>query len=69
MRTLIQVAEKAGRPASGYRVYLGQALAAQGAAPPAIDELNRALADPQLPTEQRKFASELLGQIKSRSGL
>lgn len=65
---LIELAEKARISASGYRVYLGQAYAGAGDAKPAIDAFNAALADPELPEEQRKFAQGLLDQVRQRSG-
>ena len=69
LRKLIALAEQGARPTSGYRIYLAQAHAARSEAPEAIAEFSRALADPELSKEQRKFAEELLAQIKSRSSL
>jgi len=48
----------------GYRVYLAQSYAAQGDADSAMDQVTLALLDTTLPREQRKFADELLTQIK-----
>lgn len=69
LRKLITLAEQGSRPTSGYRIYLAQAHAARSEAEPAIAEFSRALADPELSKEQRRFAEELLTQIKTRSGL
>jgi tetratricopeptide (TPR) repeat protein len=69
LRKLIALAELENHPTATYRVFLGQSLAKQGQAQPAIAEFTRALADPDLPADQRKFASELLTQIKTRAGL
>lgn len=69
LRRLVELAERDARPASGYRIYLAQAYAADGQAQPSVDEFTRALADPDLSKEQRQFAEELLAQIKSRAGL
>ncbi len=69
LEKLIALAEEGRRPTSGYRIYLGQAYAARSEAQPAIAEFSLALADPDLSKEQRKFAEDLLAQIKSRAGL
>jgi tetratricopeptide (TPR) repeat protein len=64
LQRLIALAEKAGANVSGYRVYLAQAYAAYGDADGAMDQVTLALLDTTLPREQRKFADELLTQIK-----
>jgi tetratricopeptide (TPR) repeat protein len=64
LQRLIALAEKARANVSGYRVYLAQAYAAQGDADNAMDQVTLALLDTTLPREQRKFADELLTQIK-----
>ncbi len=66
LEKLIAIAEKAGRSASGYRVYLGQAHVADANPDPALAEFGRALTDPDLPPEQRKFAEECLAQIDAK---
>ena len=66
---LIERADAEARTATGYRLYLAQAYAADGQAQPSIDEFSRVLADQEISPEQRKFAGETLAQIKSRSGL
>lgn len=69
LEKLVAVAEREGQPASGYRIYLAQAYAADGQAEPSIAQFKRALADSDLSGEQRRFAEETLAQIKRRSGL
>jgi tetratricopeptide (TPR) repeat protein len=64
LQRLISLAEKAGANVSGYRVYLAQAYAAHGDSDGAMDQVTLALLDTTLPHEQRKFADELLTQIK-----
>ena len=66
---LIELADAASRPASGYRLYLAQAYAKDGKAQPAIEEFNRVLADADLPKEQRSFAEATLAQVKERAGV
>jgi tetratricopeptide (TPR) repeat protein len=63
LRYLIALAGKAQRPDTGYRVYLGQALASSGDGEPALVEFRRALADPELPAEQRKFAQQCVDRL------
>ncbi len=69
MEKLISLAEASGRPTSGYRIYLAQAYAADCQAEPALAQFRRALADPELPPEQRKFAQETMTLVKGRAGL
>jgi hypothetical protein len=69
LEKLIRRAEAEGRPVSGYRIYLGQAYAAQGAAVPAVEQFDKVLADPGLSVEQRKFAEETAERIRRRAGL
>lgn len=66
---LIDLAEKGNRPASGYRVYLGQAYASDGQAEPSLEEFSKALADPELPPTQRQFAEESAAMIRARIGV
>jgi tetratricopeptide (TPR) repeat protein len=69
LEKLIGLAEADRRSTTGYRLYLAQAYTAAGKGQPAIDNFIRVLADPELPEDQRKFASESLERIKSRTGL
>ena len=69
MRRLVELADAAGWPASGYRLYLAQAYAKDGQAGPAVEEFNRILADADISKEQRSFAEDTLAQIKERAGL
>ena len=66
---LIAMAEAAERPVAGYRVYLGQAYASAGDAKPAVEAFAKALADPELPVDQREFAEDNLARIRKRAGL
>jgi tetratricopeptide (TPR) repeat protein len=68
LEKLVKMADEQQRPASGYRVYLGQAYATDGQAEPALKEFAKALADPELPAEQRAFATESAAMIRSRVG-
>ena len=68
LEKLIKMAEEQNRPASGYRVYLGQAYATDGQAEPALAQFAKALADPELPNAQRTFATESAAMIRSRTG-
>jgi tetratricopeptide (TPR) repeat protein len=68
LEKLVALAEREAQPASGYRLYLAQAYAADGQAEPSIKQFTRLLEDSELSKEQRTFAEETLAQIKSRSG-
>lgn len=68
LQRLIGRAEAENQPQTGYRLYLAQALAADGQATPAMAEFTRVLADPNISEPERKFASEILAQIKTRTG-
>ncbi len=63
LQRLIALGEKAGINVSGYRIYLGQALAHKGEGYDAANQLALALLDTTLPREQRKKADELLTHI------
>jgi Tfp pilus assembly protein PilF len=69
LEKMIALAETEQRSTTGYRLYLAQAHTAAGQGQPAIDNFTRVLADPDLPADQRKFASESIERIKSRTGL
>ena len=64
LRKLIAIAEREQRPASWYRVFLGQALATTGKGPEALLEFRLALEDPDLPQEQRAFAREAVRRVE-----
>jgi tetratricopeptide (TPR) repeat protein len=66
LRKLIALAEKNDRPASGYRVYLGQSLASAGERDPALEEFGKAMEDPDLPKAQRDFAIDCMKVIRSQ---
>ena len=68
LELLIQLAEGSGHVDPGYFVYLGQAYAASGEAEPALREFSRALADPDLPKEQRTFSEETMALIRQKTG-
>ena len=69
LEKLIAWADREGRPAGGYRLYLGQAYAATGDGRRSIDSFQLALDDPNLPPDQRAFARENIERIKERTGL
>ncbi len=64
LRKLISFAEREKRSTSSYRVYLGQALAMRGAAREALEELDVALADPELPPDQLDFARSARARVE-----
>lgn len=71
---LVALAEGEGRPAGDYHFQLGEAhvfIAMTDAthAPLAVEHLKKALLDPALSPEKRKFAVERLATIKMRTGL
>jgi tetratricopeptide (TPR) repeat protein len=69
LEQLIGLAEAGRRSTTAYRLYLAQAFAASSQPQPALDNFTRVLADPDLPADQRKFATESVERIKSRTGL
>ena len=71
---LIALAREEGRPVAEYEFFLGEAHAHEAInnaehAPFALDHLRRAVADPMLPAEKRKFAGERIALIRERTGL
>ena len=71
---LIALAQEEGRPVAEYEFFLGQAHAGEAGnnvehAPLALDHLRRAVADPMLPADKRRFAEERIGIIRERTGL
>jgi tetratricopeptide (TPR) repeat protein len=68
LRKLIAMAERSGQAVSGYRVYLGQALGTSGEGEAALSEFRAALADPDLPPEQRNYAHECIGRLREKIG-
>ena len=71
---LIALAHEEARPAAEYEFFLGEAHAHEAIndathAPLALEHLRRAVADPLLPAEKRKFAGERIALIRERTGL
>ena len=66
LKSLIELAEKAGAPLSGYRIYLAQAYAASSQAQPSLEQFEKAAASGELTPEQRTFVDESIRRIKSR---
>ena len=71
---LITLAREEGRPVAEYEFFLGEAHAHEAInhvahAPLALEHLLRAVADPLLPAEKRKFAEERITLIRERTGL
>jgi tetratricopeptide (TPR) repeat protein len=63
LKRLIDLAEKAGRPAASYRLYLGQAYAKTGAGPEAIAALRASLTEGALSKSEEEFARKSLEQV------
>lgn len=71
---LIKLAKEEERPVGEYEFHLGEAHAFSAMkdashAPLAVEHLNKALAEPSLPADKRKFAEERLATIRERTGL
>jgi tetratricopeptide (TPR) repeat protein len=71
---LVELARQEERPAGEYEFSLGEAHAHAAIddaahAPLALQHLLKALADPMLPSEKRKFAEERIAIIRQRTGL
>jgi hypothetical protein len=66
LEVLIAQAEQQKHSVSGFRIYLGQAHAACGAALPALEQFQKALAAGDLSQEQKDFVNECIERIKSR---
>lgn len=71
---LIALAREDGRPSAEYEFFLGEAHAHEAIddathAPLALEHLRRAVADPALPSEKRKFAEERIAIIRDRTGM
>ena len=71
---LIALAHEEGRPAAEYEFFLGEAHAHEAGnnaehAPLALEHLRRAVADPMLSAEKRKFAGERIALIRERTGM
>ncbi len=74
LERLITLAKEEDRPTGTYEFYLGDAhiyLSTEDAThvPKAAEHLRRALADPALSPEHRKFAEERMATIRERTGL
>ena len=74
LKRLIELAEKEGRPTGAYEFYLGDAhifISSEDAThvPLAAEHFRRALADPTLSPEHRRFAEERMATIRERTGL
>ena len=66
LQSLIEQTLKLNRSVSGFRIYLGQAFEANGAALPALEQFQGALNAGDLSPEQKKFVRESIERIKSR---
>jgi tetratricopeptide (TPR) repeat protein len=64
LRRLVELAEKANLSTSGYRIYLGQALAQRGDRDDALAEFQKAIDAGDLSDEQANFARETIRHIK-----
>ncbi len=63
LEKLIAIATREKRSTSWYEVYLGQALASTGRGEEALESFERALADPELPPDQRDFAKSARAKV------
>ena len=63
LRKLIAFAEREKRSTCWYEVYLGQALATTGKGEEALLNFDKALADPDLPADQRDFARSARAKV------
>jgi tetratricopeptide (TPR) repeat protein len=63
LRKLIALAEREKRSSCWYQVYLGQALAIIGQGAEALESFEKALADPELPADQRDFAKSAKAKV------
>ena len=68
LERLIKLAEKQNLPATDYRVYLGQCFAHMGLARPALQQLELALKDPSLSTQQRTDLTTAVETVRSHAG-
>lgn len=74
LKRLIEMAAAENRPVGEYQFHLGEAHVFQSMqdathVPPAAENLRKALLDPALPPDKRKFAEERLATIRERTGL
>ncbi len=69
LETLIALAQAAGKPVSGYQIYLGQAYGTAGKAGPAVAAFEAALESGEVTPEQEVFLRESIARIKSRAAL
>ena len=63
LRKLVAFAQREKRSTCWYEVYLGQALATTGKGEEALLNFDRALADPDLPADQRDFAKSARAKV------
>ena len=71
---LVALAREEGRPVAEYEFFLGEAHAHAAIddaaqAPLALEHLRRAIGEPMLPAQKRKFAEERIAIIRERTGL
>ena len=64
---LIQLGEAQGISTTGYRIYLGQALAETGQAMASLAQFQQALGEPDISPEQRKFAQDCVDKIHAKT--
>lgn len=69
LETLITLAQSAGKPVSGYQIYLGQAYGSAGKAGPAVAAFEAALASGEVTPEQEVFLRESIARIRSRAAM
>ncbi|RFC42269.1 MAG: Tetratricopeptide (TPR) repeat [Verrucomicrobia bacterium] len=64
LRQLIELATREKRSTSWYDLYMGQALATTGKGEAALQSFDKALADPELPADQRDFAKSARAKVQ-----
>jgi Tfp pilus assembly protein PilF len=69
LKTLVELAEKAGRPAAGYRIYLAQAYASARQTQSSLEEFEKLEGDDTLTVEQKAYVLDSIHRIRSSEGV
>lgn len=68
LKTLIELAQKAGQPAGGYRIYLAQAYASSRQTQSSLEEFEKLSSDDTLTVEQREYVLDSIHRIRTSEG-